>query len=538
MKRHVASIAFGALLVVIGIAAGWYAARQGQTTEADDEAPATASVLSEQALKNLGVRVGDAELTEFVRYTTVQAVVVDPPLNTQPVVAPLGGIVTEIAVRPGQVVPAGARLVCALRAPIPRPALSLTSDILTPVSENLHEAVAKLRTANSQLRIAKTELERVRAFTTSGTTDGLPLLPRKTEIDLKYALARAEQETANARRELERHGLSIAEIDSVANGALPPGNLRLWRRALENNGLWGDPEDAILGALPERARELPWSVAAIGELAAAGLATDELAKALSETPALAEHFVEAAALLLQGNSVPRLRLLAERGALEPMMKLDAPAGGVPDWDVAEILVRPGQRVEPGETVVLLHSPRSMWLQMEPVGEEIGYVLDALEASDVLAAVPLLKGSGPALKDLRLDRLDTRSELKTRGAVAYVICKNEPVAAADSDARSWRLRTGLRYLVRVPIEHLEQRFVLPAGAVAERGPERFVFLQDGSTFRAVPVHVEYEDDEVVVVANDGSLFPGDPVVTHGAFALALALQIDTAAADPHAGHSHG
>jgi multidrug efflux pump subunit AcrA (membrane-fusion protein) len=538
MKRQVASIAFGALLVVIGIASGWFAARQGQTTEAEDEAAATAAVLSEQALKNLGVRVGEAELTDFMRYTTVQAAVVDPPLNTQPVVAPLGGIVTEIFVRPGQVAAAGSRLVCALREPIPRPELSLTSDILTPVSENLHEAVAKLRTANSQLKIATTELERVREFTSTGTTDGLPLLPRKTEIDLKYALARAEQETANARRELERHGLSGAEIDSVANGAIPPGNLRLWRRALENNGLWGKPEDAILGALPERARGLPWSIAAIGELAAAGLSTDELAKALQEAPALAEHFVEAAALLLQGNSVPRVRLLSESGALEPVMKLNAPASGVPDWDVAEILVRPGQRVEAGETLVLLHSPRVMWLHLEPVGEEIRHVLDALESNAPLRAVPLLTGSGPTLDNLRLDRMDTRGEMEARGAVAYVVCKNEPVAAADSDARSWRLRIGLRYLVRVPIERLEQRFVLPAGAVAERGPEKFVFLQDGSTFRAVPVHVEYEDDEVVVVANDGSLFPGDPVVTSGAFALALALQTDTAAADPHAGHDHG
>ena len=61
MKRQVASIAFGALLVVIGIAAGWYAARQGQTTETEqeDEAAAQAGVLSEQALKNLGVRVGE-----------------------------------------------------------------------------------------------------------------------------------------------------------------------------------------------------------------------------------------------------------------------------------------------------------------------------------------------------------------------------------------------------------------------------------------------------------------------------------------------
>jgi multidrug efflux pump subunit AcrA (membrane-fusion protein) len=65
----------------------------------------------------------------------------------------------------------------------------------------------------------------------------------------------------------------------------------------------------------------------------------------------------------------------------------------------------------------------------------------------------------------------------------------------------------------------------------------VFLPDGRTFRPQPVHVEYADDEVVVVADDGSLFDGDPVVLHGAFALGLALGRGSAKADPHAGHNH-
>ena len=42
----------------------------------------------------------------------------------------------------------------------------------------------------------------------------------------------------------------------------------------------------------------------------------------------------------------------------------------------------------------------------------------------------------------------------------------------------------------------------------------------------------------VVANDGALFEGDPVALTGAFALGLALQQDTGAVDPHAGHNHG
>jgi hypothetical protein len=180
----------------------------------------------------------------------------------------------------------------------------------------------------------------------------------------------------------------------------------------------------------------------------------------------------------------------------------------------------------------------MWLKLEPVGEEIGHVVRALEEGAALESRPLIAGTGPAMKDLKVDRLDTRAGEEERGARAYVICRNEAVQTAGA-ARSWRLRIGLRYLVLVPVAQLEGRFVLPAGAVTDDGPRKVVFLQDGDTFLTKPVYVEYEDDEVVVIANDGAIFPGDPVVLSGAFALGLALQTGSgAAADPHAGHSHG
>jgi len=539
MRRHIGAIGLGCVLVVIGVASGWFAARQGASGGAVEAAQAGAPVFSPQTLKNLGITVGEARISTFVRHARVQATVVDAPLNTVPVTVPLGGIVTKLHVAPGRIVKAGAPLVSIARSPIPRPQLALTADILTPVSENLHEAISKLRTAVAQHKIVTTELDRVRQFTESGTAEGLPVLPRKTVIDLRYDLARAEQERANARRELERHGLSSEEIDRVCEGALPPGNQRLWKRALEQNSLWGEIEESILNLLPEQARAHAWSIAAIGELSAAGLATRELADAIRAEPHMSKHFVEVAALLLEGNTVPKTRLLTVAGALDPIMVLNAPAAGVPDWDVVEITVRAGQQVEAGETSVRLHDPRVMWLRLEPIGGEIGHVVRALEEGAALQGRPLIAGTGPALEDLKIDRLDTRAGEEERGARAYVVCQNEAVPAAGADdVRSWRLRVGLRYLVLVPVERLQERFVLPAGAVTDDGPRKVVFLQDGDTFLAKPVFVEYEDDEIVVVANDGAIFPGDPVVLSGAFALGLALQTGSGAVDPHAGHNHG
>jgi multidrug efflux pump subunit AcrA (membrane-fusion protein) len=539
MKRNLSIIALACAVACIGLLGGWVAARQSTAAEAAEDAHAAggARMWTPQALANLGVTVGEAKLSDFVRHAKVQATVVDAPLNAIPVAAPLGGVVARTMVEPGGVVAGGASLVRIVRAPIPRPQLTLTADLLAPASENLHESVARLRTATSQAAIVRTELARVRRFAESGTDDGLPVLPRKTLIDLEYDLARAEQERLNAVRELERHGLSADEVESVVEGALPPGNQRLWQRALEQNGLWGEVEARILAALPETERARPWSIAAIGELSAAGLANDALARSLTDVPRLATDFVTVAALLLDGSSVARVRMLAEAGALEPVMELCAPADA-PDLDVLSLDVRAGQRVEAGDTVAVLHDARTMWMRLEPVGEEVRRVAAAFEAGTPLSARPLVSEAGPELAGLTIARLETRGDQEQRGSVAVLVAANRAMVPPGGGARSWRLRVGLRYLVLVPETTLAQRFVLPADAVAEAGPDRVVFLRDGKGFRAQPVHVEYEDEDVAVVANDGSIYPGDPIVLTGAFALGLALGAGNAVVDPHAGHNHG
>lgn len=545
MSRKLSLILLALVLAGIGMAGGWIAGTQsaggGKAASVPHEEPGHADAapkFSEQTLKNLRVTSGKVALGEFVRQRSVLAVIADPPTNTRPVHAPLGGIVTEVRAVQGTLVKAGEVLLVVARDAIARPELTLTADILTPVSENLHESVSKLRTAISHLKIARTELERVRAFTTTGTVDGLPVLPRKAEIDVRYEVDRSEQEVANSRNELERHGLSTEEITAVEKGTSPPGSQRLWKRALERNALWNEVTESMLQSLPETERELPWSVAAIGELAAAGLASAELLTAMKEVPQVSGRFVEVAGLLLQGHTVEHVRLLAESGALASSMLIKAPFGGAPDWDVAAVAVRAGQRVAAGESLVDLHDARTMWMRLEPVGEELGDVVRALEQRLPVTASPLIDNSGPALSDLRIDRLETRGEDRERGAGAYLTCRNEPVGSPDPEGRrSWRLRGGLRYVVHIPVEVFKERFVLSADAVTEDGPDRVVFIVDGDGFRKRVVHVEHEDEARVVIANDGSVFAGDIVVLSGAFQLGLALQAGKGVVDAHAGHQH-
>jgi hypothetical protein len=53
-----------------------------------------------------------------------------------------------------------------------------------------------------------------------------------------------------------------------------------------------------------------------------------------------------------------------------------------------------------------------------------------------------------------------------------------------------------------------------------------------------VYVEYRDRNSVVIANDGSVGPGEVVASTGAYQIHLALKNKGGGGiDPHAGHQH-
>ena len=79
----------------------------------------------------------------------------------------------------------------------------------------------------------------------------------------------------------------------------------------------------------------------------------------------------------------------------------------------------------------------------------------------------------------------------------------------------------------------------ADALADDGPDKVVYIQNGDSFKPAKVVVLYQDHDVVVLDSKTSeLFPGDSVVQTGAFGLSLALKSSGGAIDPHAGHNHG
>jgi multidrug efflux pump subunit AcrA (membrane-fusion protein) len=524
------------LFTGIGLVCGFYGATRTTAVgapAADHAAQAGPLVLGPETLKNMGVRTAPAELRSYHRSVEVAAVVAATADTRRHAYAPTSGLVEAVEAEFGAMVRAGDCVVRIVRDPLPRATLSLTRHVVEPASETVHTAMTEHRRAVVNLEILQAECSRLEEFVRE---DEDPVIPRARYIELKYDLRRAEQELAARRHELERHGLSAAQIKAVEKGQFPSIDVRIWRGALEHNGFWTPLAQKIHDVLPATLQARPWTVATIGEIVAGGFGGEELADWLRRRRDAAEHFLEIGGLLQRGHSLADIEARFEFGAFPPLVSVRAPSGAA-DWDVEALLVRPGQRVEAGQALVTLKNPRRLYLRAEPTGAEIEVVLNALRDGVGLEAQPLVPGAAPPLPDLRLRKV-TYSE--TGRMLAYATVANEPLATRDSGSdrvfRTWRLGEGQRYLLRVPVETWKQVYVFPSTAITDDGPDKVVFLKSGDGFKPVKVEILHRDERVVVIPSTTNLFPGNPIVTHGAFPLGLALSAKRRAGSGH-GHTH-
>ncbi|MEM7260606.1 MAG: hypothetical protein AAF488_01355 [Planctomycetota bacterium] len=535
------------VLTGLGLVAGWMIGQGSGTADpgghghghghghgADKGAAAGAPTFDETTRINLGIQTGEIQPSSYTVTTRIPGVITETPFSNRPVATPIGGRIEKILVLPGQRVTAGQPLLTIVRDRLPPPELTMTSAILQPASEEIHETVAALREARQEREIIDAELQRVREFAEGA-------LPRKTVIDLEYNRMRVDSRFVRARDELAKHGFTEAQVERVSTGGeIPHLDARLWQRALDKNGLWPDTADRLYAALPEPVRARLWTVSSIGELAARGLDSEELIAWITEDATAGPRFTEIAALVQLGHSVTDVRQLHRLGALDPMVTIRAPegtGGDTPDWDVHHIEALIGQHVDRGDVLLDLVNPRQLHLIVEPTGSEKNRVVRAASASAELRATPLFD-AGPELTGLRVRSVSSADRSDT---TAIVPVQNQVAASHTDDGRNfrvWALRPGLAYDLRLPTNAFEKVYVVPISAIAEQGPKKVVYVPDGDSYRSIPVVVAYSDADVAVIPIDAKtrLFPGDTVVLDGAFEIGLALN-QGAAIDPHAGHSH-
>ncbi len=550
-SRVLSAVVLSAALAGIGILGGWHAAARsgpdagGATKEEASKAPA----ISDRALANMGVDWSPAVQGDFSPSIRIPAVVAEIPASIRPVSARWSGTVKSVmpgsaagelkgpAPYAGLSAKTGTVLVEILRAPLPMLDRTLTGEIVQAVSEIVHEAATNLKSAERAFDIARLEWERVRDLNKDRPED-LPVVPRQTEINLRYEMQKAKAEMDRIEGRLDLHGLTKEQIAEVLRGGQIPPPSDLWKRSLTRNGLWPACGERILELLPESLKAHPWTFAAIGELNALGRCSDDLVNAIEANPDLGRSFLELAALIQQGHSLVDAADLFRSGALHPVIPVAAPEGA-DEWEIRDVKVKPGQKVESGEVLAVLADSRRMLLVLNAAGGDLSAVDGAMEAGAELDAEPVVEGAGPAIKGIRLVSYVTAPD--SGGQSAYAVVENVPVRA-DSKvgpcAKAWKLKPGMRYMVLVPTAVFKGVFRLPRAAVVADGPEKVVFLKSGAGFKKQHVRVLHEDSEFAFIAADGAVFPGDSVVKSGAFALHLALKAVSKGVSASDEHKHG
>ena len=233
-------------------------------------------------------------------------------------------------------------------------------------------------------------------------------------------------------------------------------------------------------------------------LAAEGIVPERRVQEAEAAAALnaAELRQAEAALRLAGMDAESIRRVSDGGAVQDALVLRARSAGT----VAEVLVRPGQRVPSAEALVRIADTSKLWLDVQ---------------------VPVAR----------------QAQLPARGAVITVVGRDAAATPAslggrvgDDQTLTLRaevtrgvklLRVGEFVQVRVPFATGAAGFAVPIAALARDGDKAHLFVRTAKGFIAKPVTVIASAGDAVHVSGD--LAAGQEIATSSVIALRAAWQ---------------
>lgn len=253
------------------------------------------------------------------------------------------------------------------------------------------------------------------------------------------------------------------------------------------------------------------------------------------------------ALLLHGLTQTQIDDILTNRELLKDIEIFAPEGKSPDGDslfqVQRLHASQGQHVEAGIALATLADHAELYIEGEAFERDAAAIGRVTETgSAVSARLEGNEGRPETIEKLRILYVSDKVNVESRTLDFFVLLPNEKQRDdKQADGRrfiGWRYRPGQRVQLQIPVQTMDSRIVLPIEAVAQDGVETYVFVPNGDNLDRRCVHVEYRDTQWAVIANDGSLFPGDMVAISAAQQLQLALKNKAGGGiDPHAGHNH-
>ena len=435
--------------------------------------------LSAQAQGNIGLTpeyLQPVKLETFQRAITVPGIVVGRPGRTRlEISTPMAGVITHVHAVQGEAVDPGTLLF----------ELRITAEELVSTQTNLLRTVGELDVENR-------EIARLAKATESGA------ISQKTLLERQYAKEKLEV-LMNAQREaLRLHGLSERQIDDIS----------------KNHKLLRDLQIVAPGRDSHGAEELKLSSTAATPVS---LAIEPVRHPADEGAAAVEGAGNDTAHSLDDSKVPLI--------------------------LQEVLVHKGETVAAGATLGALADYSELYIEGRAFEQDLEVLSQSAQRNWKITAV--FEGAANSVRRIEnLDLVYSASEIdaEARSLSFFVRLPNEVAREVPSPNGQrfldWKYRPGQRLQLLVPVEEWEHQIVLPVEAIAREGAESFVFQQNGDHFDRVSVRVAYRDSAHVVVANDGSIFPGDVIALRGAHQMQMALKNKSGGGvDPHAGHNH-
>ena len=213
------------------------------------------------------------------------------------------------------------------------------------------------------------------------------------------------------------------------------------------------------------------------------------------------------------------------------------------FQVQTLDVAKGEQVEVGRELAVLADHCELHVEGLAFEDDAPQIREVAKAKREVVATQLIK-TDRDLPEVRLQVMYVADQIDpvTRAFKVYLSLPNRVALDKTSpDGKrilEWAYKPGQRFQLRVPIETWENQLVMPSTAVVDEGAESYVYRQNGDHFDQMPVNVLHRDQDTVVIANDGALFPGDVIAGSGAYQMHLALKNKAGGGiDPHAGHNH-
>lgn len=351
--------------------------------------------------------------------------------------------------------------------------------------EDLVETQTQYLKIISELEVENREVARLEQVAQSGAISGKSLLDRRYAKEKLEAALRAQREA------LRLHGLSDRQIDAIGQQGKLLQDLQIIAPDLDRHS---EKEEMRLS----QSRYRPIS--------------------LQTQPSLPTQ-----------SSLPTQPTAPQLPQSHPLV-------------IDGSLVHKGQSVAAGEKLCTLSDFSQLYIEGKAFEQDVAAVSTAAQRGwTVSAEFPDGGGSG-TVDGLKIAYVGNSIDPSSRKLSIFVELPNEVLSdTTNGDGQrfiNWKYRLGQRLELKIPVEQWSDQIVLPVEAVVKDGADWYAFVQNGSHFHRTPVHVQYRGQTSVVIANDGSLFPGDVVAMRSAHQMQMALKNKSGGGvDPHAGHNH-